>query len=169
MRWCSQVSCLWVIYDVPSKQNTVEFAIRTWKHLHTHTHTHTHRRVNGASRWLSTPASQVTGTHFPKQHFIFAFFLFGVVAIWTPGTYFHLAAESLQDCQHFKRAKPFTLLQWINQNIKIPLCYLFIYLFSHKLCYILGREREASSLQKKKSPVSSNKWHCCSGVQVILL
>lgn len=117
--------------------------------IYTHTHTHTHRRVNGASRWLSTPGSQVTRTHFPKQHFIFAFFLFGVVAIWTPVTYFHLAAESLQDCRHFKRAKPFTLLQWINQNIKTPLCYLFIY-FCHKLCYILRSEREASSLQKEK-------------------
>lgn len=35
-----------------------------WKHLHTHT------IVKGAFRWLSTPSSQVTGTHFPKQHFI---------------------------------------------------------------------------------------------------
>lgn len=51
----------------------------THRHAQTHTHTQGHtlknreKKVKGASRWLSTLDSQVTGTNFPKQHFILIF------------------------------------------------------------------------------------------------
>ena len=42
-------------------------------HTQGHTHKNKEKKVNGTSRWLVTPGSQITGTNFPKQHFQFSF------------------------------------------------------------------------------------------------
>lgn len=122
--------------------------IQHMEDIYTHTHT-----LNSKRSFQMTIHPRLSGYRntFSKQHFIFAFFLFGVFAIWTPVTYFHLAAESLQDCQHFKRVKPFTLYQQLNQNIKTLLCFFFV------IRLVISYTVKKKHLCSKNSPVSSNQ------------
>lgn len=130
------------------------------KHLHTYTDTRTHTQ-NSKGSFQMTIHPKLSGYRntFSKAAFHLRFFFFGLFAAWTPVTYFHLAAESLQDCQHFKRVKTFTLLQK-SSNMK----NLLLDFFGHNSRYI-----RQSVLSTESSPVSSNQRRWFSGVEVIVL
>lgn len=95
-------------------------------HTDTRTETHTHTQ-NSKGSFQMTIHPKLSGYRNTFSKAAFHLRIFSLAsAVWTPVTYFHLAAESLQDCQHFKRVKTFTLLQKSSNMKNLLLDFLVI-------------------------------------------